>query len=108
MHGDEVGAAFEEGLLAFSAGANPAKIRMLLPVNTTDEELEELGLIGREPDPTDRRSSILFPTPFGLERLAEARAPQESTLLHALEEWSIDDIRTLTRLLHALTARERP
>ena len=35
-----LGAAFEEGLLAFSAGANPAKIRMLLPVNTTDEELE--------------------------------------------------------------------
>ncbi len=32
--------AFEEGLLVFSAGANPGKIRMLLPVNTTDEELE--------------------------------------------------------------------
>jgi len=77
-------------------------------ISRTVRELEELGLIGREPDPTDRRSSILFPTPFGLERLAEARAPQESTLLHALEEWSIDDIRTLTRLLHALTARERP
>jgi 4-aminobutyrate aminotransferase-like enzyme len=33
-------AAFEEGLMALSAGANPTKIRMLLPVNTTDEELE--------------------------------------------------------------------
>jgi 4-aminobutyrate aminotransferase-like enzyme len=33
-------AAFEEGLLALSAGTDPAKIRMLLPVNTTDEELE--------------------------------------------------------------------
>jgi 4-aminobutyrate aminotransferase-like enzyme len=33
-------AAFEEGLLVWSAGSNPAKIRMLLPVNTTDEELE--------------------------------------------------------------------
>lgn len=33
-------AAFEEGLFVFSAGANPVKIRMLLPVNTTDEELE--------------------------------------------------------------------
>ncbi len=32
--------AFEEGLFVFSAGANPTKIRMLLPVNTTDEELE--------------------------------------------------------------------
>ena len=35
-----VGAAFEEGLMIFSAGSNPTKIRMLLPVNTTDEELE--------------------------------------------------------------------
>lgn len=32
--------AFEEGLLAFSAGANPTKIRMLLPVNTNNEEIE--------------------------------------------------------------------
>ena len=33
-------AAFEEGLMAFRAGENPSKIRMLLPLNTTDEELE--------------------------------------------------------------------
>ena len=33
-------AAYEEGLLAFTAGSNPTRIRMLLPVNTTDEELE--------------------------------------------------------------------
>jgi len=32
--------AFEEGLLVFSAGRAPTRIRMLLPVNTTDEELE--------------------------------------------------------------------
>jgi len=32
--------AFDEGLMVFTAGANPTKIRMLLPVNTTDEELE--------------------------------------------------------------------
>jgi len=33
-------AAFADGLMIFSAGSNPAKIRMLLPLNTTDEELE--------------------------------------------------------------------
>lgn len=77
-------------------------------ISRTVKELEDLGLVGREPDPTDRRSSILFPTPYGLERLAAARAPQESSLLDALQEWSVDDIRTLTRLLHALTAREQP
>jgi 4-aminobutyrate aminotransferase-like enzyme len=35
-----VEAAFEEGLFVWSAGVRPTKIRMLLPVNTTDEELE--------------------------------------------------------------------
>jgi 4-aminobutyrate aminotransferase-like enzyme len=33
-------AAFEEGLLVFGAGERPMKVRMLLPVNVTDEELE--------------------------------------------------------------------
>jgi 4-aminobutyrate aminotransferase-like enzyme len=32
--------AFEEGLMVFPAGAKPTKIRMLPPVNATDEELE--------------------------------------------------------------------
>jgi 4-aminobutyrate aminotransferase/(S)-3-amino-2-methylpropionate transaminase len=33
-------AAWEEGLIVFTAGANPTRVRLLLPVNTTDEELE--------------------------------------------------------------------
>ncbi|RIK93730.1 MAG: acetylornithine aminotransferase [Proteobacteria bacterium] len=33
-------AAWDEGLLVFTAGASPTRIRLLLPVNTTDEELE--------------------------------------------------------------------
>ncbi len=37
---DVLAAAYEEGLLLFSAGQSPTKLRMLLPVNTTDEELE--------------------------------------------------------------------
>jgi DNA-binding MarR family transcriptional regulator len=71
-------------------------------------ELEQLGLIERTPDPDDGRSALLSPTPAGLERLAAARAPQERTLVDALEEWPIDDIRNLSRLLHALTAGESP
>jgi 4-aminobutyrate aminotransferase-like enzyme len=35
-----VQAAFDGGLMVLAAGANPSKIRMLLPLNTTDEELE--------------------------------------------------------------------
>jgi acetylornithine/N-succinyldiaminopimelate aminotransferase len=37
---DVMKAAFEQGLLIHSAGSNPTKLRLLLPVNTTDEELE--------------------------------------------------------------------
>nr|WP_026059416.1 MarR family transcriptional regulator [Microbacterium yannicii] len=77
-------------------------------ISRTVRELEQLGLIERTPDPDDGRSSLLSPTTEGLERLAAARAPQESTLVDALEEWSLDDIRNLTRLLHALTAGEAP
>lgn len=71
-------------------------------------ELEGLGLITRTPDPEDGRSSLLSPTPEGLERLAAARAPQESLLLDTLDSWSLDEIHSLTRLLHALTAGEAP
>lgn len=37
---DVVKTAFDEGLVLLGAGRDPAKIRMLLPVNVTDEELE--------------------------------------------------------------------
>jgi DNA-binding MarR family transcriptional regulator len=77
-------------------------------ISRTVRELEELGLITRTPDPADGRSSLLSPTPDGLARLAAARAPQESVLLHTLEGWSVEQIRDLTRLLHALTAGETP
>ncbi len=38
--GAVVQAAFEEGLMVFGTGSRPMKVRMLLPVNTTDEDLE--------------------------------------------------------------------
>jgi 4-aminobutyrate aminotransferase-like enzyme len=40
LAGAVVRAAFEDGLLVWTAGAEPAKVRMLLPLNVTDEELE--------------------------------------------------------------------
>ena len=77
-------------------------------ISRTVRELEQLGLITRTPDPEDGRSSLLSPTPEGLERLAAARAPQESVLLETLDQWSLDEIRNLTRLLHALTTGQTP
>lgn len=77
-------------------------------LSRTVRELEQLGFICRESDPDDGRASILSATPLGLERLAAARAPQEDSLVNALEEWPLTDIENLTRLLHALTAGVTP
>ncbi|MET0736101.1 MAG: MarR family transcriptional regulator [Microbacterium sp.] len=72
-------------------------------VSRTVRELEDLGFVTRTPDPDDGRSSLLSATSWGMERLEAARMPQENTLISVLEEWSVDDVRELTRLLHALS-----
>lgn len=77
-------------------------------LSRTVRELEQLGLIQREPDPDDGRASILSPTPLGIERLAAARAPQEQTLIGTLRDWPLDDIHNLTRLLRALASGALP
>lgn len=77
-------------------------------LSRTVRELEDLGLIQRDPDPNDRRSSLLSPTPLGIERLQAARKPHGDLLERTLQDWDIDDIHSLTRLLHALTAGTRP
>lgn len=71
-------------------------------------ELDDLGLVTRTPDPNDRRSRLIAVTPAGHARLAEARAPHESRLFDVMAEWSIDDIRHLSALLHALAVGEAP
>lgn len=76
-------------------------------LSRTVRELEELGLIQRAPDPADGRSTLLSPTEDGLRRLAEARRPLEGALLRTLGAWELDDIHTLTTLLHTLTTAAR-
>jgi len=77
-------------------------------ISRTVRELEGLGLVTRTPDPDDGRSSLISATPQGLARLETARAPQQSTLLQRLDSWSIDEIDSLTRLLHALSSGQTP
>jgi DNA-binding MarR family transcriptional regulator len=71
-------------------------------------ELEELGLVTRTPDPSDGRSRLIAVTELGHRRLADARAPHESRLFDAMADWTIDDIRHLSTLLHALAVGEVP
>lgn len=70
-------------------------------------ELEELGLIRREPDPTDRRSALLFVTDEGRARL-DAALDGSGVMARTLEHWQVTDIRELSRLLRALIERRAP
>ena len=77
-------------------------------LSRTVRELEHLGLVHRTPDPEDGRSSLLSPTDEGLERLAAARRPYESSLVTTLEDWPVEEIETLARLLRALSSGTTP
>lgn len=77
-------------------------------VSRSVSELEELGLVDRTPDPADGRSRLIAVTALGTERLTAARAPHEGRMFAALREWSLDDIRHFTTLVHALATGETP
>jgi DNA-binding MarR family transcriptional regulator len=64
--------------------------------------LESLGFVDRTTDPEDRRSHLLRLTPQGAEVLDQWRTQAARRWTEALEDWSGDDIRHLTRTLHRL------
>ncbi len=71
-------AALDEGLLVFNAGAQPTRVRLLLPVNTTDAELERGLRAARTRAPARRRGTggeVLILRPVAAEDLDDlARA----------------------------------
>jgi DNA-binding MarR family transcriptional regulator len=72
-------------------------------------ELEELGLVRRELDQSDRRSTLIYATEQGLDRLAGLKQhPDGGGVMEALGDWPITELRQLSRLLHALSSGERP
>lgn len=71
-------------------------------------DVEERGLVQRSPDPADRRAHLLTLTPAGRRAFDKARAPREKLIATALEEWALDDVRALARLLHALAGGHSP
>ncbi|MFF2050277.1 MarR family winged helix-turn-helix transcriptional regulator [Leifsonia sp. NPDC058194] len=73
-------------------------------ISRSVRDLENRGLVKREFDPNDARSSLLSATRHGLEQLEKANKPRESALLAELEGWPERDIRNLARLLHRISA----
>ena len=64
--------------------------------------LEELGLVTRTPDPTDRRSTLLAVTAAGSELLAAARTRKDVFLSERLAGLSAADRATLERAAELL------
>lgn len=69
--------------------------------------LEELGLIGREPDPADKRSSILTLTEVGRERVTTVQAADRAALYGQLRDWEVADLNTLAELLSRVNELSR-
>jgi DNA-binding MarR family transcriptional regulator len=70
--------------------------------------LEDIGLIGRTPDPEDRRAYLLAPTEAGQALVADVKAAFSRLVDLALADWSERDRRTLTSLLSRLATDMRP
>lgn len=68
-------------------------------VSRTVKQLEELGLLRREPDPADRRASFLAATPEAVRRFDEISAADQRVLHERLRDWDHQDMTELGRLL---------
>jgi DNA-binding MarR family transcriptional regulator len=64
--------------------------------------LEEMGLIGRTPDPQDRRSSLVSVTPDATALMAEQRTRKTAFLAERLERLGAEDRAALERAADVL------
>lgn len=72
------------------------------------EKLHQSGLISRQPDPDDRRVSIVAITSGGADLLRELRARKTQWLAARIDELSDDERRVLTEAVEVLEAMMRP
>jgi DNA-binding MarR family transcriptional regulator len=68
-------------------------------IGTIADELETLGYVTREPDPTDRRAKLLVPTERGLEELAAATRIIDRLERRIADEIGIDAVRELQKAM---------
>lgn len=99
-------------LLAWLIEHGPARASDLVEVFDIDKAaisrqtglLESLGLVGRQPDATDRRALLITPTDTGVRLARSARSRSQRELRHHLEQWSSEDVRDLGLLLERFNA----
>jgi DNA-binding MarR family transcriptional regulator len=84
-HGAVLGALDREGPKSISQLAAGARMRPQSMAQTV-RELEDAGLVGRRPDPSDGRRAIIDLTPAGLEALEADRRQRVGWLAQVLDE----------------------
>ncbi len=62
-------------------------------------QLERTGLVGRTPDPEDRRAQLVELNDAGRNRLHSAMAQRRALLTAGLQDWPAEDVTELARLL---------
>ncbi|MFJ9620553.1 MarR family winged helix-turn-helix transcriptional regulator [Streptomyces sp. NPDC101181] len=67
--------------------------------------LENLGLVGREPDPADGRAWLVHLTDEGLARFRSVRDARRERYVRKLTGWDRAEVAELARLLHQLNTR---
>lgn len=72
------------------------------------DKLHESGFVSRQPDPHDRRISLIAITPAGERLLSGLRARKTQWLATRLAELDPDEVRRLTEAMDILEAMTRP
>jgi DNA-binding MarR family transcriptional regulator len=99
-------------LLARLVSSGPTRASELVAQFDTDKatisrqtaHLEFLGLVSREPDPTDGRAQIIRATDEGRRRVLAARRRNQQRLRRGLGEWDAAEVRQLGLLLEKFNA----
>jgi DNA-binding MarR family transcriptional regulator len=87
----ELGAA-DVNTLACALGLDPSTAGRQVGTMT------EKGLVLREPDPADRRRSVIVASEQGRSRMAEVRTQREGNLAELLADWSPAERRMLAEM----------
>ncbi|TDO56790.1 DNA-binding MarR family transcriptional regulator [Kribbella sp. VKM Ac-2571] len=66
------------------------------------DDLEAAGLVARQPDPHDRRATLVYLTPDGLKVLATLRKKRRDVMVSQLARLTPDEQQTLAVLLQRL------
>ncbi|MEJ1180462.1 MULTISPECIES: MarR family winged helix-turn-helix transcriptional regulator [unclassified Pseudarthrobacter] len=110
FHPDLQPAAFHLARWLYAYGpANPSTLAEAVAMDRSSTSnligrMKTLGLIESTPDPSDRRAVKVSLTSAGESRVVDALDLRGATFFERTRDWSIDNLRAFTSLLHSFNA----